>query len=118
MLFIIPNLLSKKILKNSQPSFLVEDWVRINSKKASITRKTCTTNLRDLRYALKQKDTTPKERLKIFSITACLFLKVPNLHEFTILLKFTQQTGTSSVCENAKNEFPKKKIPITWKTIS
>ena len=33
---------------------------------------------------------------------------MPNLHEFTILLKFTQQKGTSSVCENAKNEFPKK----------
>ncbi|WP_146105311.1 hypothetical protein [Polaribacter butkevichii] len=94
--------------KVQRPTFLIGNWVRINDKEGSITYETWHRNLKGLGYTLKEKDTTFKEILSIVTIKDTLFLKVEGLNENPILFKFTQQSATSFVCENSKNEFPKK----------
>lgn len=91
-----------------KPSFLVGNWVRTNDKKGSITYENWNKNLKGLGYTIKEKDTTFKEILSIVSLKDTLFLKVEGVNEQATLFKFTQQTDTSFVCENPKNEFPKK----------
>ncbi|WP_282072694.1 hypothetical protein [Polaribacter atrinae] len=91
-----------------KPTFLIGDWVRINDKEGSITYETWHTNLKGLGYTLKEKDTTFKEKLSIVTIKDSLFLKVKGVNENPTLFKFTQQSATSFVCENPRNEFPKK----------
>lgn len=46
--------------------------------------------------------------MSIVSINDTLFLKAEGVNETPTLFKFTQQTDTSFICENPKNEFPKK----------
>ena len=90
-----------------KPSFLIGDWIRVNDKEGAITYEVWNTNLKGLGYTLKEKDTTFKETLSIVTIKDTLFLKVEGVNENPTLFKFTQQTNTSFVCENKKNEFPK-----------
>ncbi|WP_158838856.1 hypothetical protein [Polaribacter sp. L3A8] len=94
--------------KTQKPTFLVGDWVCVNDKEGSITYETWHTNLKGLGYTLKEKDTTFKEILSIVTIKDTLFLKVEGVNENPTLFKFKQQSATSFVCENPKNEFPKK----------
>ena len=83
------------------------DWIRVNDKEGAFTYETWNSNLKGLGYTLKEKDTTFKETLSIVTIKDTLFLKVKGVNENPTLFKFTQQTNTSFVCENKKNEFPK-----------
>ena len=98
----------KEKIEIQKPSFLIGDWIRVNDKKGAITYETWNVNLKGLGYTLKDKDTTFKETLSISTIKDTLFLTVESVNETPTLFKFTQQTGTSFVCENPKNEFPKK----------
>ena len=91
-----------------KPSFLIGNWIRVNDKEGAVTYEIWNSNLKGLGYTLKEKDTTFKETLSIVTIKDTLFLKVEGVNENPTLFKFTQQTNTSFVCENKKNEFPKK----------
>ena len=46
--------------------------------------------------------------MSIINLKDTLYLKVDVVNEKPILFKFMQQTDTSFVCENPKNQFPKK----------
>jgi hypothetical protein len=94
--------------ETQKPSFLIGDWIRVNDKEGAITYEMWNFNLKGFGYTLKEKDTTFKEILSIFTIKDTLFLKVEGVNETPTLFKFTQQTDTSFVCENKENEFPKK----------
>ena len=94
--------------KEKKPSFLIGNWIRINDKVGSKTYENWNTNFTGLGYTLKGKDTTFKEIVSIVSVNDTLFLKVESVNETPTLFKFTQQTDTSFICENPKNEFPKK----------
>ncbi|KGL61683.1 hypothetical protein [Polaribacter sp. Hel1_85] len=98
----------KEKSKTKKPIFLVGDWIRVNDKKGSITYEKWNANLKGLGYTLKENDTTFKEILNIVTLDDTLFLKVEGVNENPTLFKFTQQTDSSFVCENPKNEFPKK----------
>ncbi|WP_157663311.1 hypothetical protein [Polaribacter sp. SA4-12] len=91
-----------------KPSFLIGNWIRVNDKEGVITYEMWNSSLKGLGYTLKEKDTTFKETLSIVTIKDTLFLKVEAVNENPTLFKFTQQTDSSFVCENEKNEFPKK----------
>jgi hypothetical protein len=91
-----------------KPSFLIGNWIRVNDKEGAVTYEIWNSNLKGLGYTLKEKDTTFKETLSIVTIKDTLFLKVEGVNENPTLFKFTQQTNTSFVCKNKKNEFPKK----------
>jgi hypothetical protein len=91
-----------------KPAFLVGDWVHVNDKEGSTNYETWHTNLKGLGYTIKEKDTIFKEIVSIVAIKDTLFLKVEGVNENPTLFKFTQQTATSFVCENQKNEFLKK----------
>jgi hypothetical protein len=97
----------KENRKTRQPSFLIGEWVRVNDKEGATTYEIWNSSLKGLGYTLKEKDTTFKETLSIVAINDTLFLQVEDLNENPTLFKFTQQTNTSFVCENKKNEFPK-----------
>ncbi|MGJ8745948.1 hypothetical protein [Polaribacter sp.] len=99
---------NKEINKTLKPTFLIGDWIRTNNKKGSTTYETWKNNLQGLGFTLQEKDTTFKETLSIITVNDTLFLKVEGIHEKPTFFKFTQQTDTSFVCENPKNEFPKK----------
>ncbi len=90
-----------------KPSFLIGDWIRVNDKEGAVTYETWNSDLKGLGYTIKEKDTTFKEILSIITIKDTLFLKVESVNENPTLFKFKQQTDTSFVCENKKNEFPK-----------
>lgn len=98
----------KEKSKTQKPLFLVGDWIRINNKKGTITYETWKNNLSGLGYTLQKKDTVFKEILNIVTLKDSLYLKVEGVNDTPALFKFTQQTDTSFVCENPKNEFPKK----------
>lgn len=98
----------KEIKKDKKPSFLIGDWIRTSDKKGSVTYETWQTDYTGLGLTLKEKDTVFKEVLSIISKNDTLFLQVEGVNETPTLFKFTQQTDTSFVCENPKNEFPKK----------
>ncbi|MFK8058572.1 MAG: hypothetical protein AB8B78_00610 [Polaribacter sp.] len=98
----------KVIEKQQKPTFLIGDWVRINNKKGSITYENWKTDFKGLGYTLKENDTVFKEIMTIISLNDSLFLKVEGVNEQPTFFKFTSQTDSSFVCENPKNEFPKK----------
>ena len=91
-----------------KPLFLIGDWIRTNNKKGSITYEKWNSDFTGLGFTLKEKDTTFKEILSIVNINDTLFLKVEGVNENPTLFKFTSQTDSYFVCENSKNEFPKK----------
>ena len=58
--------------------------------------------------SLKGKDTTFFEQLRVLEKNDSLFLEVSGVNEIPTLFQFTEQTETFFVCENLRNEFPKK----------
>ena len=65
-------------------------------------------NFKGIGYTKQGKKTSFKEILSIVTINDTLNLKVEGVNEKPTFFKFTAQTDTSFVCENLKNEFPKK----------
>ena len=98
----------KERIKTEKPAFLIGDWIRTNNKRGSTTYEFWDKNYKGLGFTIKNKDTSFKEILSIVTINDTLFLKVDGVNENSTYFKFTSQTDTSFVCENPKNEFPKK----------
>ncbi|MFY9243507.1 MAG: hypothetical protein WAO74_10795 [Polaribacter sp.] len=94
--------------KLEKPAFLIGNWIRLNDKPGSQTYETWNTNFTGIGYTKKGANTTFQETMSIISVNDTLYLKVEGVNETPTLFKFTQQTNTSFVCENPKNEFPKK----------
>jgi hypothetical protein len=94
--------------KHKKPSFLIGSWIRLNDKESSKTYETWNTNFKGIGYTKQGQKTSFEEILSIITIKDTLYLKVEGVNETATLFKFTQQTDTSLVCENPKNEFPKK----------
>jgi hypothetical protein len=46
--------------------------------------------------------------MQIITKNDALFLEVTGVNKIPTIFKFTSQTDTSFICENPKNEFPKK----------
>jgi len=99
---------SEKPKKQEQPSFLIGNWVRTNDKKGDTTYEFWKKDFKGIGFTLKGKDTIFKEVLSIIHLHDALFLEVKDIHQKPTLFKFTNQTDTSFVCENSRNEFPKK----------
>ena len=91
-----------------KPTFLIGDWKRLNDKPGSQTYEMWNTNLVGMSYKMKGKNRSFQEILSIIKINDTLHLEVKGINENPTLFKFTHQTDTSFVCENSKNEFPKK----------
>ena len=94
--------------KSLKPTFLIGDWVRTNDKKGSTTYEKWNSELKGIGFTLKEKDTSFKEILSIVNVKDTLILKVESVNKNPTFFKFTKQTDSSFVCENSKNEFPKK----------
>ena len=82
-------------------------WIRLGDKSEKTTYEIWK-GTNGLGYTLQEKDTLFKEIMNIVKIKDTLFLKVEGVNENPTLFKFTQQTDTSFVSENSKNEFPQK----------
>ncbi len=94
--------------KKTKPTFLIGSWCRVNDKPNRKTFEIWDANFKGFGYTLKEKDTVFKEHMEIVLKRNVLFLKVEGVNEVPTFFKFTSQTYTSFVCENPKNEFPKK----------
>ncbi|WP_439131109.1 DUF6265 family protein [Polaribacter sp.] len=94
--------------KKLKPTFLIGEWKRLNDKPRSQTYEIWNTNLVGMGYTMKGTKRTFQEILSIVKINDTLYLEVKGVNEKATLFKFTNQTDTSFVCENAKNDFPKK----------
>lgn len=94
--------------KDQKPTFLIGNWKRLNDKPGSQTYEMWNTNLVGMGYTLKDKKKSFQEILSIITINDTLHLEVKGVNETPTLFKFTNQTNTSFICENPKNEFPKK----------
>lgn len=94
--------------KFNKPSFLIGNWKRLNDKPGSKTYEMWNTNLVGMGYTMKGEKRSFQEILSIITINDTLYLEVKGVNEDPTLFKFTNQTDSSFVCENPKNEFPKK----------
>lgn len=91
-----------------KPSWLIGNWVRTNNKPEHITYETWKDDFSGYGLTLKNnKDTTFYEKMKLVTLNDTLVLEVSGVNEKPTPFKFTQQTDTSFVCVNKKNEFPK-----------
>lgn len=91
-----------------KPDFLLGSWVRTNDKPNQKTFENWNTDFTGIGFTMQQSDTIFKEILSIIKKNDTLYLQVTGVNEKPTLFKFTSQTATSFVCENPKNEFPKK----------
>ncbi len=98
----------KNTQKIQKPTFLIGEWKRLNDKPGSQTYEMWNTNLVGMGYTIKGTKRSFQEILSIVKINDTLHLEVKGVNEKPTLFKFTNQTDTSFVCENPKNEFPKK----------
>ena len=83
------------------------EWIRLGDQPKKTTYEIWK-DTHGLGFTLQEKDTLFKEIMSIVRIKDTLFLKVEVVNENPTLFKFTQQTDTSFVCENPKNEYPQK----------
>ena len=97
----------------NKPIWLLGNWERTNDEEGKKTFEFWSKNFTGLGFTLKENDTIFKEQMSIITKNDTLFLQVSGIHETPVLFKFTSQTDSSFVCENPKNEFPKK---ITYYT--
>lgn len=98
----------KEVNSLKKTTFLIGEWKRLNDKPGSQTYEMWNTNLIGMGYTMKGKKRSFQEILSIVKIDDTLHLEVKGVNEKATLFKFTNQTDTSFVCENPKNEFPKK----------
>ena len=94
--------------KLQQPNWLVGKWERTNEKPTKRTFDFWNKDLTGIGFTLQKKDTVFKETMSIVAINDTLNLKIEGVNESPTFFKFTQQTDSSFICENLKNEFPKK----------
>ncbi len=106
-LFIATSCQQKKATQK-KPSFLIGEWIRTNTTDSIKTYENWRMDFTGFGLSLKGKDTTFFEQLRILEKNDSLFLEVSGIHEIPTLFQFTEQTATFFVCENLRNEFPKK----------
>ena len=94
--------------KLNKPSFLIGNWIQVNRLDSLKTYETWTKDFSGIGLTLKGKDTTFFEKMKIVEKNDTLFLKVSGVNDKPTFFKFTSLTDSSFVCENPKNDFPKK----------
>ncbi|WP_405564946.1 DUF6265 family protein [Polaribacter sp. Asnod6-C07] len=99
---------NNNIKKTQKPTFLIGEWKRLNDKPGSQTYEMWNTNLVGMGYTMKGKTRSFQEILSIITIKDTLYLEVKGVNEKPTLFKFIEQTDTSFVSENPKNEFPKR----------
>ena len=97
----------------SKPTWLLGNWERTNDEEGKKTFEFWSKDFTGLGFTLIKNDTVFKEQMSIITKNDTLFLQVSGVHESPILFKFTSLTNSSFVCENPKNDFPKK---ITYYT--
>lgn len=107
-LFVLTLLFSCQKEAAKKPSFLIGNWKRTNDKAGNQTFETWNKDFTGKGYTKKGGKTTFEETLSIVNINDTLHLKVVGVNPTPTLFKFTNQTDTSFVCENPKNDFPKK----------
>lgn len=98
----------KEKKKPSKPSFLIGNWIRLNDTEEYKTYEIWKSDFTGMSFNLKNEKRTFNELMSILEIKDTLHLKVSNVNETPVYFKFTSQTDTSFICENPKNEFPKK----------
>ena len=91
-----------------KPNFLIGNWIRVNDKPNQITYEIWNPDFTGIGFTMQHKDTIFKEIISIIEKRDTLYLQVKGVNEEPTLFRFTSQTATSFVCENPKNEFPKK----------
>ena len=94
--------------KTKKPSFLIGNWIQVNRLDSLKTYETWTKDFSGIGLTLKGIDTTFFEKMKIVEKNDTLFLKVSGVNDTPTFFKFTSLTDSSFVCENPKNDFPKK----------
>jgi hypothetical protein len=99
---------SKNTIKSQKPLFLVGNWQRVNDKPNEKTFEVWKNNLTGIGYTLSKNKKIFEEDLRIITIKDTLYLEVTGVNQTATLFQFTSQTDSSFVCENPKNEFPKK----------
>lgn len=104
--FLILAACKKEELK--KPDFLLGYWIRVNDKPNQITYEVWNPDFTGIGFTMQHKDTVFKEIMSIIEKKDTLYLQVKGVNEKPTLFYFTSQTATSFVCENPKNEFPKK----------
>lgn len=106
-LFIATSCQQKKAIQK-KPSFLIGKWIRTNADDSIKTYENWRMDFTGFGLSLKGKDTTFFEQLRVLEKNDSLFLEVSGVNEIPTLFQFTEQTETFFVCENLRNEFPKK----------
>lgn len=109
-LFCLSFLFSCDIIdKNSKkPNFLIGNWIQVNRMDSLVTYETWRKDFSGTGLTLNKNDTTFFEKMNIVEKNDTLFLKVTGVNETPTFFKFTNQTDSSFVAENPKNEFPTK----------
>lgn len=92
----------------SKLNWLEGKWERINNKPNKQTFEFWSKDLIGLGFTLQKKDTVFKEKMHIVNLKDTLYLKVEGVNKQPTFFKFTNQTDSSFVCKNPKNDFPKK----------
>ncbi len=95
-----------------QPDWLIGNWVRENDTKGQNTfenwTKFSSNEYRGNGYTLKKKDTIFSEKLRLLNNNGNWKLEVTGVNSQPTYFNFIAQTKTGFICENKKNEFPKK----------
>lgn len=99
---------NKHAQKAKKPSFLIGSWKRTNDTPGNETFESWNANFQGTGYTFKNGAKTFSEVLEILSKNDSLYLKVSGVNEKPTLFKFISQTDSSFVCENKKNDFPKR----------
>lgn len=109
---------NKKNPKSANPEtknsldWVIGRWERTNSDEGKKTYESWTkSSINEYNgkgFTIQNEDTIFKEELRIIKINEIWNYEVSGVHENPILFHFTSQSENSFVCENEKNEFPKK----------
>jgi len=96
----------------SNMDWLIGSWQRTNNEKGKETyeywEKTSEEAYNGIGYTLQKNDTVFKEIIEIAKLDGRWNYSVTGVNENPVLFPFTEQSASSFVCENKKNEFPKK----------
>lgn len=101
-----------KTKKTFTPDWIQGKWIRTNDKIGKQTfetwQKKDSLNYVGLGFTLENSDTTFKENLKLTKNNGTWTLEVRGVNSDMTPFVIIEQTDSSFVCENSKNDFPKK----------
>ena len=106
------NTSTKNHIQEENFDWLLGDWKRSNDKEGNATyelwKKKSDKEYIGLGFTLQNQDTIFKENIRLIPIDGVWNFEVTGVNETPTLFEVTQQTKNSLICENEKNEFPKK----------